>query len=94
VYEDLADRERMFSAPEYVFKDGELVASRGAIVRVASGATHVVRPGFDRGIEKRLRDYFARYHTIGFDNFPISGDELLDCGSRELLVQPCTRAAA
>jgi formylmethanofuran dehydrogenase subunit A len=94
VYPDLADRERMFSAPEYVFKDGELVASRGAIVRVASGATHVVRPGFDRGIEKRLRDYFARYHTIGFDNFPISGDELLDCGSRELRVQPCVRAGA
>lgn len=94
VYEDLADRERMFSSPEYVFKDGELVASRGTIVRVASGATHVVRPGFDRGIEKRLRDYFGRYHTIGFDNFPISPDELLDCGSRELLVQPCVRATA
>ncbi|MGH8629143.1 MAG: formylmethanofuran dehydrogenase subunit A [Burkholderiales bacterium] len=94
VYEDLADRERMFSAPEYVFKDGELVASRGAIVRVTGGATHVVRPGFDRGIEKRLRDYFARYHTIGFDNFPISGDELLECGSRELLVHPCVRGAA
>jgi formylmethanofuran dehydrogenase subunit A len=91
VYRDIADREKMFSAPEYVFKDGELVARDGAIVKVTRGATHVVRPDFDRGIEKRLRDYFERYHTIGFDNFAIAVDELGDFGSREILVHPCTR---
>src|SRR6185436_20372222 len=46
VYRDIADRENMFSAPEYVFKDGELVARDGAIVKVTRGATHVVRPDF------------------------------------------------
>ena len=79
--------------PEYVFKDGELVARDGRIVKVVRGATHVVRPDFDRGIEKRLRDYFERYHTIRFDNFPISPDELVECGSREALVHPCARPA-
>jgi formylmethanofuran dehydrogenase subunit A len=83
----------MFRAPEYVFKDGELVAQDGRIVKVVRGATHVVRPDFDRGIEKRLRDYFERYHTIRFDNFPISTDELVECGSRETLVHDCTRTA-
>ena len=91
VYRDIADRERMFSAPEYVFKDGELVARDGRIVKVTRGATHVVQPDFDRGIEKRLRDYFERYHTIRFDNFPISGDELVELGSRERLVHACAR---
>ena len=81
----------MFHAPEYVFKDGELIVRDGRIVKVVRGATHVVRPDFDRGIEKRLRDYFERYHTIGFDNFPISTDELVECGSREALVHPCAR---
>jgi formylmethanofuran dehydrogenase subunit A len=81
----------MFAAPEYVFKDGELVAQRGRIVKVSRGATHVVRPQFDRGIEKRLRDYFERYHTIRFDNFAISPEELADCGSREALVHACVR---
>jgi formylmethanofuran dehydrogenase subunit A len=94
VYEELPDRERMFSAPEYVFKDGELVAGGGKVVNVVRGATHVVRPEFDRGIEKRLRDYFDRFHTIGFDNFPISADELIDCGSRGPLVHPCSRGQA
>jgi len=93
VYRDIADRENMFSAPEYVFKDGELVARDGAIVKVTRGATHVVRPDFDHGIEKRLRDYFERYHTIGFDNFAIAADELDRFGSREILVHPCTRPA-
>ena len=91
VYRDLDDREQMFAAPEYVFKDGELVAQAGRIVKVTRGATHVVRPDFDRGIEKRLRDYFERYHTIAFDNFAIAGDELSAFGSRETLVHPCAR---
>jgi formylmethanofuran dehydrogenase subunit A len=82
----------MFTSPAYVFKDGELVAQRGRIVGTCRGATHVVRPDFDRGIEKSLRDYFERYHTIGFDNFAISADELADCGSRETLVHACARS--
>jgi len=93
VYRDDPDREKMFEAPEYVFKDGELVARDGRIVKVVRGATHVVRPGFDRGIEKTLRNYFERYHTIRFGNFPISSDELVDCGSRQALVHPCARTA-
>jgi formylmethanofuran dehydrogenase subunit A len=91
VYRDDPDREKMFRTPEYVFKDGELVAREGRIVKVVRGATHVVRPDFDRGIEQRLQDYFERYHTIRFDNFPISADELVECGSRETLVHACAR---
>ncbi len=91
VYRDDPDRERMFRAPEYVFKDGELVAQDGKIVKVTRGATHVVRPDFDRGIEKRLREYFEKFHTMRFDNFPISTDELVECGSRETLLHACAR---
>jgi len=91
VYRDDPDREKMFQAPEYVFKDGEVVARDGRIVKVVRGATHVVRPDFDRGIEKRLQDHFERYHTIRFANIPISTDELVECGSREALVHACAR---
>jgi formylmethanofuran dehydrogenase subunit A len=89
VYRESADREAMFSTPEYVLKDGELVARDGRIVKVTRGATHVVRPEFDRSIEKSLKDYFSRYHTIAFDNFAIDADELIDCGSRTALEHPC-----
>ena len=91
VYRDQTDREAMFAAPEYVFKDGELVARAGAIVKVTRGATHVVTPEFDRSIERSLKDYFDRYHTIAFENFAISRDELIDCGSRDAVVHPGAR---
>ena len=91
VYQDRTDREAMFASPEYVFKDGELVARKGSIVKVTRGATHVVKPEFDRSIEGALKDYFERYHTIGFENFPICADELIDCGSRGAIVHSCGR---
>jgi formylmethanofuran dehydrogenase subunit A len=88
-YSDLPDREAMFACPEYVFKDGQLVAQRGRVVHVTRGATHTIKPEFDRGIERPLREFFDRFHTIAFDNFAIDADEMIDCGSRELLVHPC-----
>jgi formylmethanofuran dehydrogenase subunit A len=91
IYPDLEDREAMFCAPEYVFKDGELIVHDGRIVRVTRGATHVVQPEFDRGIERALADFFGRYHTIAFENFPIPRAELLECGSRDAIVHACNR---
>ena len=92
VYRDDPDRERMFASPMLVFKDGELIVRDGRVVKAARGATHVVRPDFDRGIEKALKDLFERYHTLRFGNFAISDDELAAFGGREVLVHPCARA--
>jgi formylmethanofuran dehydrogenase subunit A len=92
VYREDADRERMFAAPEYVFKDGELVARDGRIVKVTWGATHVVKPEFDRGIERRLEDYFARFQTMRLSSFAIGDDELCECGhGRKGVVHPCRK---
>ncbi len=93
VYQVQNDAEAMFSAPEYVFKDGVLVARRGKTVGVTRGITHTVKPDFDPAIEKRLRSYFERYHTLSLDNFAISDDEMIECGSRALLTHPCARVA-
>ena len=92
VYREDADRERMFAAPEYVFKDGELVAREGRIVKVTWGTTHVVKPEFDRGIERRLEDYFARFQTMRLSSFAIGDDELCECGhGRKGVVHPCRK---
>ena len=53
VYRDEANREEMFATPEYVFKNGELVVKNGKVVKVVQGATHVVRPEFDKGSRSR-----------------------------------------
>lgn len=90
VYNDEADREKMFAAPEYVFKNGELVARQGKTVKVVWGATQVVKPDFDPAIEKKLREYFDRYQTTKMDNFKIGDDEFREMGAgANLKVRAC-----
>ena len=92
VYEDLADREQMFATPTHVFKDGELVAKNGKIVKVTRGNTHVVKPEFDRGIEKELNKYFDRYQTMRLNSFIIDDDEMSEIGQGSRLhVHECVR---
>lgn len=89
VYTDNPDREKMFSKPDYVFKDGELVVKDGQVVKVTWGHTHTVKPEFDRGIEKDLKQYFDQYHTMNMENFKVSSDEIAEGGRGGVVVQAC-----
>jgi formylmethanofuran dehydrogenase subunit A len=89
VYMPDNNRERMFERPALVFKDGELVARDGRIVKVTDGGTHTLRPQYDRGIEKSLRDYFDRYMTVRLDNFRLSDAEIENDGSGHIITHPC-----
>ncbi len=90
VYAEHSNKEKMFTKPEYVFKDGEIVVKNGKVVSAPAGAIHTVKPDFDIGIEKHLKKYFDRYHTVRMNNFKISDDELLGYGRNSLIVHPCT----
>jgi formylmethanofuran dehydrogenase subunit A len=85
VYSEQLDKEAMFARPDYVFKDGRLVARDGRLVDVTWGATHVARPAFDRGIERSLRDHFERYYTVRLDNFAVADGEIEDAGQGRLV---------
>ena len=89
VYTDHPDREKMFSKPDYVFKDGELVVKDGEVVKVTWGHTHTVKPEFDRSIEKDLKQYFDQYHTMSMENFKVSSDEIAEGGRGGVIVQAC-----
>ncbi len=89
VYTDDPDREKMFSKPDYVFKDGELVVRNGEVVKVTWGKTHTVKPEFDRGIEKDLKQYFDRFHTMNMEHFKVSADEIAEGGRGGVVVQEC-----
>ena len=92
VYRDEPDRERMFSTPEYVFKDGELVVQNGKVVKVTWGRTHTVRPEYDRGIERRLAEHFARYMTMRAGHLQIGDEEMRMFGHGAAVVtHPCRR---
>jgi formylmethanofuran dehydrogenase subunit A len=86
VYTDQADREAMFAKPDYVFKDGELVVKDGKVVKVVWGVTHTTKPAFDIGVEKDLKDYFDKYHTMQLDSFKISNDEISNDGRGSVIV--------
>ena len=88
VYRDDPNREAMFATPEYVFKSGELVVKNGKVVKVVQGATHVVRPDYDRSIEKPLNDYFDRYLTVRMDNFKLADEEIVNGDNGAIIVQP------
>jgi formylmethanofuran dehydrogenase subunit A len=92
IYRDETDRERMFSSPEYVFKDGELIVRDGRVVKVTWGRYHTVQPAYDRGIERHLSEHFERYHTIRADHLRISEDEMRAFGhGAEVVTHPCRR---
>ena len=88
VYAEEADRERMFRAPRYLFKDGIEVARDGDIRAAPAGATHVVRPEFDAGIEAEIGAFFEQHMSLGLEHFRLSHGELADAGLR-LVAQPC-----
>lgn len=89
VYTDRPDREKMFEKPDYVFKDGQLVVKDGSIVKVVWGATHTVKPEFDRGIEKEIKKYFDSYHTIQMEHMKVGIDEIEGDGRGKVLMQEC-----
>jgi formylmethanofuran dehydrogenase subunit A len=72
-----------------VFKNGEVIVRRGKIQKVVQGATHVARPAFDRGgIERSLKPYFDRYHTVRMGNFAVGDDEITRGDQGAIIVQP------
>jgi len=85
VYTEQDDKEAMFSKPSYVFKDGELVVKDGEIIKVVWGKTHTAKPAYDKAVEKGLKDYFDKYHTIQLDNFKISDDEIAQDGRNQAI---------
>lgn len=85
VYTDQADKEAMFAKPDLVFKDGELVVKEGKVVKVVWGATHTAKPAFDLGVEKNIKQYFDRYHTMQMYNFKISDDQIAEDGRNHVI---------
>ena len=94
VYKDNPNREAMFATPAMVFKNGELVVRDGKVVKAVQGATHVARPEYDKGIEKSLKDYFDRFHTVRMENFKVADEEIVRGDKGAIIVQPTKARAA
>jgi formylmethanofuran dehydrogenase subunit A len=87
VYREDANREAMFTAPEYVFKDGTLVARRGRIEATPVGGTHFIEPEFDPSIERMLARYRDDHLALSQRHATISNDELCACSNGGALLR-------
>jgi formylmethanofuran dehydrogenase subunit A len=77
-YDRHPDPERMFAAAAYLFRRGELVVRDGEVVAMPAGRTHAVMTEYDRAIEDRVAEHFARYRTMRFANFLLSPNEIAE----------------
>lgn len=71
IYEDDADKEKMFAAPRYVIKDGELIIEDHEFRVDHLGRVLHVAPDYDQGIEQVIQPFFEDYYTIQFENYPV-----------------------
>ncbi|HEY6354964.1 MAG TPA: formylmethanofuran dehydrogenase subunit A [Burkholderiaceae bacterium] len=93
VYREHSDREVMFRTPEYVFKDGALVARAGRVMATPVGGTHFIEPAYDSTIERTLRRHWDTHGAVRFDHVAIGRDELCRCGNGgRLLPAACFEA--
>lgn len=93
VYEDEPDRERMFERPHLVLKGGVPIVRDGSLLPEAAarrGATHIVRPGFDAAIERRIAEHFSAFRGMRPANFKVADEEILERG--RLAVHACRGA--
>jgi formylmethanofuran dehydrogenase subunit A len=77
IYEKREDKERMFACPRYVIKEGRVLVEDGEIRQELFGKTLFVSPEYDPAVEKDIRDYFEKYYTIEFENYPVQMEHYL-----------------
>ena len=91
VYREHKDYERMFTTPQYVYKNGTLVVYKGRVCDEAPGTTHVTRSDFNPTIETKLNRYFNRYMTMKKNQIIINDDEIRDHGRGKLKIHRARR---
>jgi formylmethanofuran dehydrogenase subunit A len=76
IYDKQDDKEKMFASPRYVIKEGEILVEDGHIRAETYGRTLFVSPRYDPAIEKEIREYFEKYYTVDFENYPVQDEYL------------------
>jgi formylmethanofuran dehydrogenase subunit A len=68
----------MFELPRMVIKSGRVVIENGEIRDPFIGKTLHVAPDYDRDVENDIQDWFEKYYSIGWRNYPVDKTYLHD----------------
>ena len=76
IYTPHENKEVMFEMPRYVIKAGQVIVENGEIRAAVQGKTLHVSPDYDRDVEVNIADWFEKYYSIRFRNYPVSEEYL------------------
>lgn len=71
IYTPDPDIQKMFELPRYVIHGGEIIVEQGDIRVNKEGKLLHVAPGWDEDHLDDIRDWFEKYYTIQFANYPV-----------------------
>jgi formylmethanofuran dehydrogenase subunit A len=76
IYREQPDKEKMFSAPPYVLKDGDLVVKDGRPLQTLGGRRLIVEPDGARVLSPDLAKDFRNYYSVELNNFAVQANYL------------------
>ncbi|HWB08601.1 MAG TPA: formylmethanofuran dehydrogenase subunit A [Pirellulales bacterium] len=80
IYTPNTNQEEMFELPRLVIKTGRVMVEQGEIREPVVGKTLHVSPKYDTDIETDIADWFERYYSVRFRNYPVTFDYLPEAG--------------
>ena len=76
IYTPNENKETMFELPRLVIKSGEIIVEQGEMRDAPFGKTLHVQPGFDPGVEPDIAEWFEKYYSIRYRNYPVDASYL------------------
>ncbi len=78
IYTPHENKQTMFEIPRYVIKSGHVLVEDCELRETHDGKTLYVAPAFDRDVEEDIAEWFQKYYSIQFRNYPVTDSYLHD----------------
>jgi len=78
IYTPHENKETMFELPRVVIKSGRVIVENGEMRDPLIGKTLHVAPDHDREVEADIQEWFERYYSIQWSNYPVDDSYLHD----------------
>ena len=78
IYVPHENKETMFELPRYVIKGGEVIVEDTELRSAPNGRTLHVEPDYDPDREADIAEWFEKFYSIRFRNYPVGSDYLQD----------------
>ena len=78
IYDDMEDKEMMFSTARYVIKSGNAIIENHEFRTDFTGRLFHITPEYDKKIEEIVQPFFENYYSIEFSNYAVDDHYLHD----------------